>query len=115
MPLEDSLERIEMFLMGLSVSSWDRPLGRKWMRQSKRFRESRWADGERDEKHWEVAMSYVEEIREEVIKEGRALLPRNSKAFDEAFNRTQQSHWALPVERERRAAQDVTQKSADPK
>ena len=115
MPLEDSLERIEMFLMGLSVSSWDRPYRTKVDEAERTFRKYRWADGERDEKNWEVAMSYLQEIREEVIKEHRALLPRNLKAFDEAFNRTQQSHWALPVERERRAAQDVTQKSADPK
>ena len=108
MPLEDSLERIEMFLMGLSVSSWDRPYRTRVDEAERAFREYRWADGERDEKNWEVAMSYVEEIRAEVIKERRALLPRNLKAFDEAFNRTQQAHWALPVERERRAAQDVT-------
>jgi hypothetical protein len=25
MPLEDSLERIKMFLMGLSIGSWERP------------------------------------------------------------------------------------------
>jgi hypothetical protein len=113
--LEDSLERIEMFLMGLSVSSWDRSYRTKVDEAGRTFREYRWADGEREEKKWEVAMSYVEEIRAEVMKERGALLPRNLKAFDEAFNRTQQSHWALPVEREKRAAQDVAQKSADPK
>ena len=115
MPVEDSLERIEIFLMGLSVSSWDQPYRTKVDEAERTFREYRWAEGERDEKNWEIAMSYVEEVREEVIKERRALLPRNQKAFDEAFNRTQQSHWALPVERERRAAQEVTQKSGEPK
>lgn len=115
MPLEDSLERIEMFLMGLSVGSWDRPYRTKVDEAEQAFREYRWAEGQRDEKNWEIAMSYLEEVREEIIKERQALLPRNLKAFHEAFNRTEQGHWALPVERERRAAQEAAQKSADPK
>ena len=115
MPLEDSLERIDMFLMGLSASSWDRSYRTKVDEAAEVFRGYRWAEGKRDEQTWEIAMSYVEEVREEVIKERRALLPRNQKAFDEAFNRTQQGHWALPVERERRAAQEAAQKPADPK
>jgi hypothetical protein len=112
---EDSLERIEIFLMGLSVSSWERPYKTKVDEAERVFRQYRWAKGERDEKNWEIAMSYVEEVRDEVIKERGALLPRNLKAFDEAFNRTQQSHWALPVERERRAEREGAQKSAEPK
>lgn len=115
MSVEDSLERIEMFLMGLAVSSWDRTYRTKVDEAERAFREYRWAEGKRDETNWQIAMSYVEEVREEVIKERRALLPRNQKAFDEAFNRTQQGHWALPVERERRAEQEAAQKSADPK
>jgi hypothetical protein len=115
MPLEDGLERIDMFLMDLSVSSWNRPYRTKVDEAERLFREYRWAEGERDENNWEIVMSYVEEVREEVIKERRALLPRNQKAFDEAFNRTQQSHWALPVERERRVEQEAAQRSADPK
>jgi hypothetical protein len=115
MPLEDSLERIEMFLMGLSIGSWDRPYRTKVDDAERAFREYSWAEGQRDEKNWEIAMSYVEEVREEVIKERQAVLPRNLKSFHEAFNRTEQGHWALPVERERRAAQEAAQKSADPK
>lgn len=115
MPLEDSLERIEMFLMGLSASSWNRPYRAKVDEAERVFRGYRWAEGERDDKEWEIAMSYVEEVREEVIKERQALSPRNLKAFDEAFNRTQQSHWVFPVERERRAEQEADQKSVDPK
>jgi hypothetical protein len=114
-PLEDSLERIEMFLMGLSVSSWGRTYKTKVDEAGRVFREYRWAEGNRDEANWEIAMSYIDEVREEVIKERRALLPRNQKAFEEAFNRTQQGHWALPVERERRAEQEASQKSAEPK
>jgi hypothetical protein len=112
-PLEDSLERIEMFLMGLSVSSFDRSYRMKVDEAEKAFHAYRWAEGQRDEKNWEIAMSYVGEIREDVIEERRALLPRNLKSFHEAFNRTEQGHWALPVERERRAAQEVAQKSAN--
>ena len=115
MPLEDSLERIEMFLMGLSVASWDRPYRTKVDEAEQAFREYRWAEGHRDEKNWEMAMSYVEEVREEAIKERQALLQRNPKAFHEAFNRTEQGHWALPVERERRAPKEAAQKSADPR
>jgi hypothetical protein len=115
MPLEDSLERVEMFLMGLSVGSWDRPHRTKVDEAEQAFREYRWAEGQRDERNWETAMSYVEEVREEVLKERQALLPRNLKAFHEAFNRTQQAHWELPVERERREAQEAPQKAADPK
>jgi hypothetical protein len=115
MPLADSLERIEMFLMGLSVSSWGRPYSTKVEEAERAFREYRWAEGEPDEKNWEIAMSYVGEVREEVIKEHRALLPRNLKAFEEAFNRTQQSHWALPVGQERPAAQETALKPSDPK
>jgi hypothetical protein len=115
MPLDESLERIEMFLMGLSLSSWDRPYRTKVDEAERAFREYRWAEGGRDETNWKIAMSYVEEIRGEVIKERQALLQRNLKSFHEAFSRTEQSHWALPVERERRAAQEAAQKSADPK
>jgi hypothetical protein len=114
-PLAGSLERIEIFLMGLSVSSWDRPYVTKVDEAEQAFREYRWAEGNRDEANWEIAMSLIEEVRQEVLKERRALLPRNQKAFDEAFNRTQQGHWALPVESERRAKQEVAQNSADPK
>jgi hypothetical protein len=112
MPLEESLERIEMFLMGLSASSWNRPYSAKVEEAELAFREYRWAEEGRDEENWEIAMRCIEGVREEVIKERRALLPRNQKAFDEAFNRTQQTHWAMPVERERREKQ-AAQKSAD--